>query len=308
MTQLLSTKELAQLLGIHEKKVYKLVSEQRIPATKVTGKWLFPKHLVEQWIAANTINHPGEAACLIDTPSLLVVAGSNDILLDRAMALFMKHHPEITVVFGNLGSMGGLRALGRGVCHMASSHLVQEDEAEYNFSFAAKEMENMPAVVNFCFREQGLVLPKGNPKNVAGMADLARKKLTIVNRAHGTGTRLWFDRKLDEAGVSPGTLKGYDHDVQRHLDVGLEVLSGRADTGPAIRAVAHLLDLDFLPMHWERFDLLIPRSLFFDKKIQAFLSLLTDPAFTGLAETLAGYDLSKSGKMVYPRDSGKEPV
>lgn len=300
MTTLLSTKELARMLGIHEKKVYKLVSEQHMPATKVTGKWLFPRHLVEQWIAANTINHPGAASCLIDAPSLLVVAGSNDILLDRAMALFMKRHPEITVVFGNLGSMGGLKALKRGVCHIASSHLIQEDETEYNFSFAAQEMENMPVVVNFCSREQGLVLPKGNPQKVTGVADLAGKKLTIVNRAQGTGTRLWFDRKLREAGISPDAIQGYGRDVQRHLDVGLEVLSGKADTGPAIRAVAHLLDLDFLPMHWERFDLLIPRSLFFDKNIQAFLSMLTDAAFAGLADNMAGYDLSKSGKMVYP--------
>jgi molybdate-binding protein len=169
-------------------------------------------------------------------------------------------------------------------------------------------MEHMPVVVNFCFREQGLVLPKGNPRKVTGVTDLAQKRLTIVNRAQGTGTRLWFDRKLREAGIAPESIKGYDRDVQRHMDVGLEVLSGRADTGPAIRAVAHLLDMDFLPMHWERFDLLIPRSLFFNKNIQAFLSMLTDAGFTGLADTLAGYDLSKSGKMVYPGGPEKRPA
>jgi excisionase family DNA binding protein len=305
MSRLLSTKEVASLLDINEKMVYRLITEKRLPATKVTGKWLFPERLVRQWIEANTINVPGETSRLLDTdPALFVIVGSNDLLLDRTMGLFMELFPEYTVVFGNLGSMGGIRALKQGLCHIATSHLIDEDEKEYNFSYAAQEMNNMPAVVNFCFREQGLIIARDNPKNISGPADLAGKGITIVNRSVSTGTRLWFDRRLRELGVNPAAIAGYDREVQRHLDVGLAVLSGKADAGPAIRAVADILGLGFIPAHWERFDFLISKDMFFQKNIQAFLSLPAEPRFKALAGEISGYDLSMSGKMVYPFEQG----
>ncbi|MCF8106165.1 MAG: helix-turn-helix transcriptional regulator [Desulfohalobiaceae bacterium] len=306
MISLLSTREVAELLGIHEKKVYKLIHEQGLPGTKITGKWLFPRHLVEQWLENNTINYPGQQEYLSRTPALFVVAGSNDPLLDRTLNLFMAAYPEYTAVFGNLGSMGGLRLLRQGLCHLASSHLAREDLQDFNFSYAAEHLDRAPAVVNFCRREQGLLLARGNPKHISSIADLsAHKDLRIVNRSPGTGTRLWFDRALKENRIDPAALPGYEKELQRHLDVGLEILSGRADLGPGIRTVAGLLDLDFLPMHWERFDLLISRERFFDENIQAFLGLLHDERFRELARGLGGYDLGLSGQMLHPIQKGQ---
>jgi len=297
--QMLSTREVAKVLGVNEKMVYTLVSDKGLPATKVTGKWLFPAHLVEQWLERETINHPGPAEPLATYQGLLIVAGSNDPLLERGLTLFMRLYPEQMAVFGNMGSLGGLKALRRGLCHIAASHLVQDDE-DFNFAYAQGELGEMPALVNLCRREQGLLLPKGNPRNVQSVADLAAKKLAIVNRPATTGTRLLLDRELERAGVKPQSLKGYEREMARHLDVGLEVLAGRADAGPAIRAVAGLLDLDFLPIHWERFDLLVPRARFFDKAVQNFLNMLHEPAFHELAASLQGYDLDNCGKMVFP--------
>jgi excisionase family DNA binding protein len=300
MTRLLSTREVADLLGIHEKKVYRLITDQGLPATKVTGKWLFPSHLVEQWIENNTVNYPGQKDYLLRNPALFVVAGSNDMLLDFAITLFMRQFPEYVPVFGNLGSMGGLKVLRQGLCHIAASHLAEEDSRDFNFAHAAREMDKLPAVVNFCRREQGIILPAGNPHGISSIGDLAAKGLHVVNRALGTGTRLWFDRELEKAGVEPSQLPGYDREVLRHLDVGLEVLSGRAGAGPGIRPAAARLGLDFLPMHWERFDLLIAKERFFDKNIQSFLGLLHEEEFRSQAAAFEGYDLSQCGKMVYP--------
>ena len=154
MQKLLSTKEVAEFLNVNEKMVYSLVSEKGLPATKITGKWLFPKHLVEQWIEANTINYPDSGIQLPPYDGLLIITGSNDPLLDRAISLFNSHHTDQVAVFGNLGSMGGLSALRKNLCHIASSHLLQEDESEYNFDYAFKELDQMPAIVNFCLREQ----------------------------------------------------------------------------------------------------------------------------------------------------------
>jgi len=304
MARLLSTREVSKFLNVNEKMVYTLVSEKGLPATKITGKWLFPQHLVEQWVEANTINFPKRDASAAPYKGLLVIAGSNDLLLDRAITLFNTMHSEHLAVFGNLGSMGGLRALRRDLCHLAASHLLQEDESEYNFAFASEELGNLPAVVNFCRREQGIIVRKGNPKKISGVADLGKPGLRIVNRPLGTGTRLLLDRELNKAGVKGEKIEGYTHEVQRHLDVGLEVLSNRADAGPGIRPVAALLNLGFIPLRWERFDLMAAKERFFDEGVQRFLGLLHEPKFHRVVKDgLEGYDLSLSGKMVFPHNT-----
>ena len=306
MKKLLSTKEVAQFLNVNEKMVYSLVSEKGLPATKITGKWLFPKHLVEQWVEANTINYPDNGVPLPPYDGLLIITGSNDPLLDRTISLFNRHHSDQVAVFGNLGSMGGLSALRNNLCHIASSHLLQEDESEYNFDFAFKELDHMPAIVNFCRREQGILVSQGNPKNISSVADLAQTGIKIVNRSLNTGTRLLLDKELKKAGINGEKIKGYSHEVSRHLDVGLEVLSGRADAGPGIRAVASLLGIDFIPLRWERFDLMISKKRFFDEGIQRFLGLLHEKEFHEMTTRLEGYDVNLGGKMVFPTDTGKE--
>jgi putative molybdopterin biosynthesis protein len=302
MNSLLSTKEVAQLLNVNEKMVYTLVSEKGLPATKITGKWLFPRHLAEQWIETNTINYPKSATHLPPYQGLLIITGSNDPLLDKTISLFNKLYAGHVAVFGNLGSMGGLRALRQNLCHIAASHLIQDDEEEYNFDYAFKELEQMPALINFCKREQGILVKKGNPENITRMADLNRPDITIVNRPLGTGTRLLLDRELKKAGIEGEKLNGYAHEVNRHLDVGLEILAGRADAGPGIRTVASLLDIDFVPLRWERYDLMVSKERFFDEGIQLFLSLLHEVQFRLIAEALEGYDVSLSGKMVFPQN------
>ena len=306
MNPLLSTKEVARLLNVNEKMVYTLVAEKGLPASKVTGKWLFPRHLVEQWVETQTINYPDTGSLQPLQPGILILAGSNDPLLDRLISLFNSQIQAPLAVFGNLGSMGGLRALRQNLCHIASSHLLQEDEEEYNFDYAFQELDLIPAVVNFCLREQGILVAQGNPKKISRVADLARPGLRIVNRPLGTGTRLLLDREFKKAGIEGGKIDGYGDEVHRHLDVGLEIVAGRADAGPGIGAVAGLLDIGFIPIRWERFDLMILKDRFFDEGIQQFLSLLHEAQFRQIAEALNGYDISMSGKMVFPQDSDKE--
>lgn len=300
---LLNTKEVAEFLDINEKMVYSLISDKGLPATKVTGKWLFPRHLVEQWLESETINYPRASSPLPPYHGLLIITGSNDILLDRTISLFNSlYSAEHLAVFGNMGSLGGIRTLGQNLCHMASSHLMQDDEMEYNFDFAGEELNQAPAVVNFCRREQGILIARGNPKGIMGVEDLARDSIKIINRPKGTGTRLLLDGEFKKAGIDGDKIDGYRVEMQRHLDVGLEVLGGRADAGPGIRTVADLLNLDFLPLRWERFDLIALKERFFDQGIQLFLGLLHNQSFENLAKNLSGYDISLSGEMVFPQE------
>ncbi|MCP4114508.1 MAG: helix-turn-helix transcriptional regulator [Desulfobacteraceae bacterium] len=306
MTELLSTKEVAKFLNINEKMVYTLISDKGLPATKVTGKWLFPLDLVKQWIEAGTVNYPEPATKLPPYHGLVLIAGSNDLLLDRTISAFNTRFPDHMAMFGFAGSMGGLRALRQNLCHIASSHLVAGEGDEYNFPYILKEMERMPAVVNFCMREQGILVKKGNPLNIASVEDLAKKKVTMVNRILGTGTRKLFDRELKKAGIKGESIAGYENVRAKHMDIGLAIHEGEADAGPGIRPVANRLDLGFVPICWERFDLLVSKERFFDQGIQLFLGTLKEDFFKDAAASLGGYDLSMSGRMVYAQ-SPPEP-
>jgi len=304
--EFMNTREIAEFLDLNEKMIYALIAEKGLPATKVTGKWLFPTRLVKQWLENETINYPKEGNPLPPYHGLLIVCGSNDILLDKTIALFNKIYPENVAVFGNLGSMGGIRALRRGFCHIASSHLMEAGGGEYNFRFAENELGHLPAIVNFCMREQGLLIARGNPKTITGIKDLAREDVTIVNRSVGTGTRLLLDQELLKLGLAGDRINGYGREVQRHVDVGMEIIAGRVDAGLAIKAAATVLGLDFIPLRWERFDLLITRERFFDEGVQLFMGVLHDARFRELLLTLDGYDLGICGKMVFPQESSKE--
>ncbi|MBW1750213.1 MAG: helix-turn-helix transcriptional regulator [Deltaproteobacteria bacterium] len=300
MQQMMNTKEVSRFLKVNEKMVYSLIGDKQLPATKVTGKWLFPGKLVEQWLENNTLNFPDNHQTLPAHDGLLILAGSNDILLDKVIGLFNRRFSGHLAVFGNVGSMGGVHALKNKHCHIAASHLLQSDD-EYNFSFAHRELgSDMPVVVNFCSRRQGILLAKDNPAGIKSMQNLADSGIRIVNRSLGTGTRLLFDMELKKAGVRGEKITGYANEVARHLDVGLEILSGRADAGPGIQAVANLLDLDFMPIRWERFDLLMTKDHFFDQEIQQFLGLLHDEEFQSMATDMPGYEINMVGTMVFP--------
>jgi excisionase family DNA binding protein len=301
MSQFLTTKEVAKFLSINEKMVYSLVSEKGLPASKITGKWLFPKNLVEQWVETNTINYPKTAESPSVSQAVLIITGSNDLLLNKVMSLYNTQFHGNIAVFGNLGSMGGLHALRQNYCHIASSHLLQENGDEYNFEFASRELDHMPAIVNFCKREQGILVKKGNPQKIKRIADLARPNIQIVNRPLGTGTRLLLDQELRKATLRGDKIEGYQNEVHRHLDVGLEILAGRAHAGLGIHAVAGLLDLGFVPLRWERYDLMIFKERFFDAHIQNFLGLLHEKQFFKFAKSLQGYDVSQSGRMLFPK-------
>lgn len=297
----LTTKEIAELLDINEKMVYQLINEKGLPACKITGKWLFPRHLVEMWIESHVINRPVPVQGLL--PTMLVVIGSHDPFLEAVISFYNRSYPDTPAVYAYTGSMSGLRALKKGLCHIATSHLMHTDEEEYNFGYLYEYFgSEVPAVINFCFREQGIIVQEGNPKEIKSIYSLAEKKAIIANRPEGTGTRLLLDHELKKAKVSPSEIRGYEKEFPSHMDVGIEVLSGRADAAIGIKAVASMLGLDFIPLRWERYDLLIPKSFFFEKNIQRLFGILQGREFKKLARRFDGYELKDSGKVLFPKD------
>ncbi len=299
MSPLMNTKEAAQYLGINEKKIYNLISHKGLPATKVTGKWLFQRHLLDRWLEYYTENYlPAEASPESYT-NLLIITGSNDLLLDLLLELFSRRHPLPLPVFSNLGSMGGIRALKENLCHLCSAHLLEPEGEEYNFAYVEKELGHSVVVVNFCKRLQAVLVAPGNPHGVEDLADLASGRVRIANRKEGTGTRLLLDCELERQGVTGEQIPGYETAFGRHLDVGLEVMAGRADAGLAIAAVGEMLGLDHLPVIWERYDFIVRKEIFFSRGVQMLMALLHDKEFLQLSENYFGYDLSTSGQVVF---------
>ena len=184
---------------------------------------------------------------------------------------------------------------------MAGTHLLDEETGEYNIPFIRKLLHDRRILLlNLVYREQGLLVPKGNPKSINGFEDLTRADVVFVNRQSGAGTRLLTDKCLRDLRINPKDVQGYDREEYTHMGVASAVLTGLADTGLAILASARALDLDFIPVAKERYDLAIPREFFETDMIRRLISILRDDGeFRETVRMLGGYDVSDMGKILY---------
>jgi putative molybdopterin biosynthesis protein len=213
--EMMNTKEVARYLDIHEKQVYALIKSGRMPATRVTGKWIFPRKVIDQWIESNTKTGLEEARHKSGRiAGALLASGSNDPVLDILQTCLRKAHPEFFIFTANTGSMEGLLALEKGFTDIAWSHLLDPQSGEYNIPYLDRYLPHVKAVVvNLFFRELGFVTARGNPLRIRTFADLGRKGVRFINRQAGSGTRLLLDHHLEKAGVAAGRIAGYDEEV-----------------------------------------------------------------------------------------------
>lgn len=296
----MDTREVAQYLGINEKQVYTLIQDRKLPGTKITGKWLFPRHLVDRWVESHVSNLPADVSLLDRAQGLLLIAGSDDPLLDKLVSMFRRRFPETVPLRSRAGSSEGLLALKRGLCHIASVHIMDPESSGYETSHLVETVGAEIVVVAFALRKQGLVLPPGNPLGIGSLKDAVRNKLRFALRETGTGTRLLLDRELDRLDFEPDRLVAGGVPADSHLEAAMSVMRGDADTALAIEAVSKMLCLDFLPLHQERFDLVIRKQNFFHGTVQAFLGLLRDDGFHGISRSLPGYATKDAGKILLP--------
>ncbi len=242
-----------------------------------------------------------DAELLVDPEDIvntIVIIGSHDITLDILSDEIRRKSDGIRIVSGNVGSLGGLLALEKGTAHMAGSHLLDTQTGEYNISYIHKYLKGLPAhVFNLVTREQGLIIQKGNPKGVKGIGDLIRDDISFVNRQPGSGTRILFDYKLKEMGIDPYHINGYENEEYTHMNVAVAILDGMADVGLGIMAAARALDLDFIPVLKEQYDLVIPSSFVDDPKIKLLIGIIRSREFKERVKGLGGYNPGKSGDL-----------
>ncbi len=223
--------------------------------------------------------------------------GSHDLTLDL-MAQFLAEH-DCRLASANVGSQGGLVALRRGEAHVAGSHLLDPQTGEYNISYIRQYMPNIPVkVVALVGREQGLLVRKGNPKGIKSLEDLAKPGIRFVNRQRGAGTRVLLDYHLNLMTIPPESIVGYTQEEYTHLNVAAAVASGRADCGLGVAAAAQALDLDFVPLFQERYDLVIPKQFADDELLAPLFDLLSDRGFKEAVSRLNGYNVSVMGTII----------
>ena len=288
MPEFLNTDEAAAYLRLSERKLYELVAQGAVPCTKVTGRWLFPKAALDRWVAAG-LGGPE----LARGPAPPIVGGSQDPLLEwvlRESGSGLASLPE--------GSEAGLRRLARNEVAMAAIHLhrIDGDDEAANIEAVAHAPGLHDAVlIAFARREQGLVVAPGNPLGLSDLPSVAARGATIAQRPPGAGAQLLLIALLARAGLALNRLKLLDPVCVTGTDLAEAVRTGRADCGVASRSVAVPAGLDFVPIVWERFDLVLRQRDYFLPGPQALFGSIRTPALQRRAGELGGYDVTGAG-------------
>lgn len=296
---MLTSREVAELLGIHEKQVYRLLRQGRLPGTRITGRWIFSRRLVLEWIEANSREavKPRTSKNRDDVePHHLVISGSDDLLLQILLREFNRRHPSLLATSATLGSVAGVTAVKEGRAHIAGIHLLDPKSGEYNRPQVAEAFGPRRAfLVTLAHREEGLILPRGNPRKVSSFDDIVRLKLRFANREAGTGVRVLVEHLLAGHKLGKRGLPGYETELYTHLEVATAVAEGRADVGVGVLGPARSLGLDFIHLAWERYDLLTTDEAFYRKPTQAFFEMVKSDWLRQLIGRVPGYDARQSG-------------
>ncbi|MGW8161149.1 MAG: molybdopterin biosynthesis protein [Desulfobulbales bacterium] len=229
----------------------------------------------------------------------ILCTGSHDLTLDLLQDFLKQSDPPFPLASTHVGSLGGIMAIKSGMTHMAGSHLLDPETGEYNITYIKQYLADKDVtLITLVHRQQGFMVQSGNPRNIQRVQDLMRDDVTYVNRQAGSGTRVLLDYELDKAGISADTIRGYDFEEYTHMSVAVAVLSAKADAGLGILAAARALNLDFIPLTEERYDLILPSAMISHPGIQQLLQIINSSSFKDRVEEMGGYSTRETGRIV----------
>ncbi len=233
-----------------------------------------------------------------EVENTIVAIGSHDLALDLMRSFLRRGRPSVNLASAHVGSLGGLLALRRGEAHVSGCHLLDTETGEYNTSYVRRYLPDTPvAIVRLVGRTQGLMTAPGNPRHIAELEDLLRPEVRFVNRQRGSGTRVLLDYRLQQMGADPGAIVGYQREEYSHLAVAAAVAGGSADAGLGVLSAARALELEFVPLLNEEYDLVIPAEHYESGHLRPLLDLLNASDFRQAVEALGGYDVSPMGEL-----------
>jgi len=286
----LTTREVALLLRVKERKVYDLAAAGEIPCRRVTGKLLFPRAEIEAWLARGAVGGGGAAPRALPAN---IVAGSHDPLLDWAIR---ESGSGLAAYFD--GSLDGLARMASGEAAIAGLHVFEPARQDWNLEHVQEALGSAPVVlVEWARRQQGLLLRRELAEEVTSVADLAGRR--VVRRQAAAGAGLLLDHLLAEAGVSAQAVDFVTGLARTETEAAAAVASGQAEAAPGLAAMARQFGLAFLPTVVERFDLAVERHAWFEPPFQRLLAFCATPAFAAKAAELGGYDLAGHGRVVW---------
>ena len=289
--QLFTTAEAAAYLRLKERKIYEMVAEGTVPCTKVTGRWLFPKAELDHWLASS-VSRPAGVTRPEPAP---IVAGSHDPLMEWALRESGSGLATLAV-----GSEAGFSRFVAGETVAAAIHLhgLHDLEVDANVAVMKSRGDLQDAVmIAFCRREQGFLVMPGNPLKLGSIEDVAKTRARFAMRPNGAGAQLLLLALLQQAKVSLDQLAAVTPLCPTGPDIAQAVRAGRADTGIATRGVANAAGLDFVPLVWEPFDLVMRQRDYFQPPLQSLFNFLHSEVLVARARELGGYDLSGAGKV-----------
>ena len=286
--ELFTTAEAAAYLRLKERKIYEMVAEGSVPCTKITGRWLFPKAELDQWLAASVVRPDGVAR----PQPMPIVAGSHDPLLEWAL-----RESNCGLATLAVGSEAGLQRFLAGEVTAAAIHLHALDDAHADANVTAMRAQHLydAVLIGFCRREQGLLVAPGNPLKLRTIEDVARRGARLAVRPKGAGAQLLLLALLAQANIAYGDLDTLSPVSPTGPDIAQAIRGGRAQCGVATRSVANAAGLDFVPLLWEQFDLVMRQRDYFQPPMQTFITFLRSSELTARANEMGGFDLAPLG-------------
>jgi putative molybdopterin biosynthesis protein len=225
--------------------------------------------------------------------------GSHDYSLDILVNEIKSQKLGFDFNIQSVGSMGGLMSLKRGECHLAGAHLLDPQSGTYNKTYVKEILgEKKVTKVNLVWRQQGLIVPKGNPLGLEKIEDLSRPDINFINRQKGSGTRVLLDYWLNKKGIPSKSIRGYEREEFTHTAVAAAVANKSADVGLGIKAAADAMDLDFIPLLEERYDFIIPTDFLQDTRMGKILEVINSEKFKSQVIALGGYRTDNTGEIM----------
>jgi len=291
-SRFLTVKQVAEYLDVHEKKIYALAAEGVIPATKITGKWLFPRDLIDQWLMESS--HGGVLA------DRLLIAGSDDPLLYRAIAhLVNEVQGRALIGYTSTGTQLGLSLLARRRADVCAMHWGPAGESEQRHLAVIRQYPQQREwiVERAFYRQQGLILAPGVRPADGDLASLFANGVRWAMRQEGAGSQRFLRETLARQGVDPSVLRVTAR-AHSEREAAALIAMDQADVAPGVCSAAAEFGLEFLPIGWEAYDLVLRRGVYFRTLFHKLRDLLRGGECQRWAQLLGGYDFSDCGKLI----------
>lgn len=305
--QIYTPDEIASMLKISKHTVYEMIKRGDLAAFKVGNKMRIEESEFERYKASMSATPARAQEAKGNSQHSLQLAGSHDFLVEQLVKYIASEGAGLSITPSYIGSLEGLMMLYRGSADIAAVHLLDPTSQQYNLPFIRQLFVHEPiTVMRLASREQGMIVAKGNPKDITGVKDLARTDVTIVNRQKGAGTRFLLDSFLANEKLEPTNVKGYENEEWTHLGAAAHISRGTADAAFGIRCAASQLGLDFIPLTREQFDLVFRWTLGNKEALQHLIDLIQLTNFKDSIADLDGYDAEEFGNIIYGNHSTEE--